>query len=168
MPRRRVPTDTQIEALLTLPTTEADLIRNYTLSPIDLTVIAWRRRLHNRLGFSIQLCALRFPGRLLRPGEVVPQEVLAFVAGQLDVAPDAFLAYVLRSPTRYDQPEVLRATYGFRTFTQPDQWEMAKWLLPVAMARQRQGHSTAVDTRAARTIRAGSGRMQRNSSVPTR
>ncbi|MGF6233862.1 AcrR family transcriptional regulator [Inquilinus ginsengisoli] len=75
-----------------------------------------------------------FPGRLLRPGEVVPREVLAFVAGQLDVDPDTLAAYAVRSPTRYDQLEALRATYGFRTFTQPDQREMAKWLLPVALA----------------------------------
>ena len=132
MPRRRVLTVAQIEALLTLPMAETDLIRHYTLSPADLAVIARRQRPHNRLGFAIQLCALRFPGRLLRPGEVVPREVLAFVAGQLDVDPDALAAYAVRSPTRYDQLEALRATYGFRTVTQPDQREMAKWLLPVA------------------------------------
>jgi hypothetical protein len=58
--------------LLALPTAEPDLIRHYTLSPADLAVIARHRRPHNRLGFAIQLCALRFPGRLLQPGEVAP------------------------------------------------------------------------------------------------
>jgi len=33
----------------------------------------------------------------LRPGEVVPPEVLAFVAGQLDVDPDTLAAYAVRS-----------------------------------------------------------------------
>lgn len=134
MPRRRTLTDAQIEALLALPTAEPDLIRYYTLSPADLTVIARRRRPHNRLGFAIQLCALRFPGRLLRPGEVVPHEVLVFVADQLDLHPDALTDYAVRSQTRYDQLETLYSVYGFRTFTQPDQREMAKWLLPVALA----------------------------------
>lgn len=134
MPRRRALTDAQIEALLALPTAEHDLIRHYTLSPTDLTVIARRRRPHNRLGFAIQLCALRFPGRLLRPGEVVPRAVLDFVADQLDLDPDTLTDYAARSQTRYDQLDALYAAYGFRTFTQPDQHAMAKWLLPVALA----------------------------------
>jgi TnpA family transposase len=62
MPRRRVLTPTQFDALLALPTREADLIRHYTLSPDDLAVIARRRRPYNRLGFALQLCALRYPG----------------------------------------------------------------------------------------------------------
>lgn len=71
MPRRRVLTDSQLEALFALPTSEADLIRHYTLGPDDLAVINRRRRPHNRLGFTLQLCALRYPGRLIRPGELV-------------------------------------------------------------------------------------------------
>jgi TnpA family transposase len=88
MPRRRAITDARLDALLALPTVEPDLIRHYTLSPADLAVIARRRRPHNRLGFALQLCALRYPGRLLRPGEVVPRDVLVFVADQLDLPSD--------------------------------------------------------------------------------
>ena len=40
MPRRRVLTEAQLNALFALPTTEADLIRHYTLSPDDMAVIA--------------------------------------------------------------------------------------------------------------------------------
>ena len=111
MPRRRALTDVQIEALLALPTTELDLIRHYTLSPADLALIARRRRPHNRLGFAVQLCALRFPGRLLRPGEAVPREVLSFVADQLDLDPDTLADYAVRSQTRYDQLESLYACH---------------------------------------------------------
>lgn len=68
MPRRRMLTDAQLEALLALPTAEAELIQHYSLSQRDLAVIMKRRRPHNQLGFALQLCALRFPGRLLRPG----------------------------------------------------------------------------------------------------
>lgn len=42
MPRRRVLTETQFDALLALPKSEADLIRHYTLSPDDLAVINLR------------------------------------------------------------------------------------------------------------------------------
>ncbi|SKA39273.1 protein of unknown function [Consotaella salsifontis] len=46
MPRHRALTQAQLEALLALPTDEADLVRHYTLSAADLAVIARRRRAH--------------------------------------------------------------------------------------------------------------------------
>lgn len=62
-----------------------------------------RRRSHNRLGFAVQLCALRYPGSLLRPGELIPTVPLAFVAEQLQVAPEVLAEYATRGPTRYEQ-----------------------------------------------------------------
>jgi hypothetical protein len=134
MPRRRVLTDGQLNALLALPTTEPELLRHYTLSRADLDVIVRRRREHNRLGFALQLCALRYPGRLLRPGETVPFEVLRFVADQLGVEADAIADYAVRSPTRYEQLEALRGNFGFTTFSQPHRRQFLEWLLPVALA----------------------------------
>jgi hypothetical protein len=55
----------------TLPTDEASMLRHYTLADDDLDLIHARRRPHNRFGFALQLCALRYPGRLLTPGEVM-------------------------------------------------------------------------------------------------
>jgi TnpA family transposase len=133
MPRRRVLTEAQLTALFALPTTEADLIRHYTLSPDDMAVIARRRGPHNRLGFALQLCALRHPGRLIRPGELVPLEVVRFLGEQLDVDADALADYAARAPTRYDQLDVLRAVFGFRSFSQPDHRELSNWLLPIAL-----------------------------------
>jgi hypothetical protein len=133
MPRRRVLTEAQLNALFALPTTEADLIRHYTLSPDDMAVIARRRGPHNRLGFALQLCALRHPGRLIRPGELVPLEVVRFLGEQLDVDADALADYAARAPTRYDQLDVLRAVFGFRSFSQPDHRELSNWLLPIAL-----------------------------------
>lgn len=134
MPRRRVLTDAQITALVALPITEADLIRHYTLGPDDLAVIARRRRPHNRLGFALQLCALRYPGRLIRPGELVPRTVVTFLAEQLDIDPDALTDYATRAPTRYDHLDALRDAFGFRTFSQPDHRELSAWLMPIALA----------------------------------
>ncbi|AWK88574.1 Tn3 family transposase [Azospirillum thermophilum] len=134
MPRRRVLTDAQTTALFALPTSEADLIRHYTLGPGDLAAIATRRRPHNRLGFALQLCALRYPGRLVRPGELVPSAVVAFLAGQLDIDPGALADYAARAPTRYDQLDALHEAFGFRTFSRPDHRELSAWLVPVALA----------------------------------
>jgi hypothetical protein len=133
MPRRHVITDAQFDRLLALPTGEADLIRHYTLSPSDLAVIAGRRRPHNRLGFALQLCALRYPGRLIRPGEMVPMEIVRFLGEQLDIDPAAISDYATRAQTRYDQLDTLREVFGFRGFTQPDHRALSQWLLPIAM-----------------------------------
>lgn len=83
MPRRQILTERQRSALLDLPTDDASLLQHYTLADDDLVHIGARRRDHNRLGFALQLCALRHPGRLLSPGEVIPQEVAQFLAAQL-------------------------------------------------------------------------------------
>ncbi len=40
-----------------------EMIRHWLLSQEDLSRIEARRRGHNRLGFAVQLCLLRFPGR---------------------------------------------------------------------------------------------------------
>jgi TnpA family transposase len=85
MPRRAVLSDEQRAAFLALPDDETLLVQHWTLSRDDLAIIVRRRRPHNRLGFAIQLCALRYPGRFLRPGELIPDTPLAFVAEQLQV-----------------------------------------------------------------------------------
>jgi len=113
MPRRAVLSEEQRAALLALPDDEALLVQHWTLSHDDLAVIVRRRPPHNRLGFAIQLCALRYPGRLLRPGELIPATLLAFVAGQLKVAPEVLADYATRGPTRYEQLDALRDAFGF-------------------------------------------------------
>ncbi len=80
MPRRRALTGAQLAGLLALPTAEADLIHHWTLDGADLAAIDRRRGDHNRLGCALQLCALRYPGRLLRAGEAIPEPALRFVA----------------------------------------------------------------------------------------
>jgi hypothetical protein len=56
--------------------TTRDIARYYTFSNDELKIIKERRRPHNRLGFAVQLCYLRFPGRVWNLGEIVPESVL--------------------------------------------------------------------------------------------
>jgi TnpA family transposase len=59
---------------------EREIARYYTLSVKDLQIIRRHRRGHNRLGFSIQLCHLRFPGwALLLPHSLPGQRGLTAV-----------------------------------------------------------------------------------------
>ena len=134
MPRRRTLTEAQLETLLAIPAAEADLIRHWTLGREDLDAVGRRRRDHNRLGFALQLCALRYPGRLLRPGEVIPEPVLRFVADQVGVGADVLTAYAARFQTRYEQLDALREVFGFEDLTPGRRREMLAWLLPVALA----------------------------------
>ena len=79
MARRTVLTSRQRSALFALPQREADLLRHYTLSDEDLQNIGAKRRPRNKLGFALQLCVLRYPGRLLVPAEFVPPPVVDFI-----------------------------------------------------------------------------------------
>src|SRR3954454_4626226 len=133
MPRRRVLTEAQLENLLALPTTETELVRYWTLGDEDLAIIGRRRRAHNRLGFALQLCALRYPGRVLCAGEVLSDAALFFVAEQIGTEPDVLADYGARVQTRYQQLDALRAQFGFGDLA-PARQEILGWHLPVALA----------------------------------
>jgi TnpA family transposase len=67
MPRRRILSSAERSSLLAAPAAEAERIRLFSLSESDLSVIRQRRGAHNRLGFAVQLCSLRYPGVTLAP-----------------------------------------------------------------------------------------------------
>jgi len=134
MPRRIVLTERQRALLFDLPTDEARLHRHFTLSETDLVHVRRRRRPGNRFGFALQLCALRYPGRLLQPGEVIPEPVLAFVGAQLGLPVDALVDYGTREATRYQHSAALQRIYGYRPFEGRNRREIAGWLGPAAEA----------------------------------
>ena len=68
------------------------------------------------MGFALQLCVLRYPGRLLAPGEFVPPAVVDFIGRQLDLDGDELADYAVRSETRHEHLAELRRLYGFRSF----------------------------------------------------
>ena len=85
MAHRTILTERQRAALFDLPTDEAEMLRHYTLADDDLDHIRGRRRPENRIGFALQLCALRYPERLLSNGEVIPEKLLRFTGPQLGI-----------------------------------------------------------------------------------
>jgi hypothetical protein len=134
MPRRRALTEAQLETLLALPGDEMRLLRHWILDGADRAAAERRRGSHNQLGFALQLCAFRYPGRLLRPGEVIPDAALRFVADQLHVDPATLAAYAARPQTRREQLDALREEFGFRMFGPGHGRDLLAWLLPVALA----------------------------------
>ena len=128
MPRRVTLTDRQRDALLRLPVDQGELLRHYTLSDEDLGHIRQRRRPHNRFGFALQLCALRYPGRVLAPGEVIPAPVTDFIAAQLGLSSDDLLPYAMREETRHEHLADLRRIYGYRAFSGRGARDLREWI----------------------------------------
>lgn len=128
MPRRAILTDRQRSALFDLPTEEPSLRKHYTLADDDLEHIGRRRRDENRLGFALQLCALRYPGRMLHPGEMIDSAVVAFIGAQLGITVESLLPYAARSQTRHEHMTALRSIYGYRTFAGCVARDLKVWL----------------------------------------
>jgi hypothetical protein len=120
MARRKLLTSDERQALLGIPDDEESLIRHYTLSPQDRLQAEVRRRPHNQLGYAIQLCIMRYPGRVLGMDEDPPAAVVAYVAEQLGIAPDVFASYARRIPTRFEHSHRLAKYLGVRTATRDD------------------------------------------------
>ena len=116
MPRRALLSQAQRDALFALPATEGEWLRYYTLTDSDLAVIAQRRGGHNRLGFAVQLCYLRYPGLALHPEEAPASDLLAFVAKQLRLDPKLWLQYAQRPQTRREHLVELQSWLGLQPF----------------------------------------------------
>ncbi len=128
MPRRHILTNRQRSSLLDLPTDELSLLKHYILAEDDLDYVYSRRRARNQIGFALQLCALRYPGRLLSPGEVIPREVSLFLAAQIGLKADDLLEYASREETRHEHLASLRSIYGYKTFSGQGARSLKAWL----------------------------------------
>ena len=117
MPRRSILSASERASLLALPDSQEDLIRHYTFSETDLTIIHQRRGPANRLGFAVQLCYLRFPGFILGVDQPPFPPLLKLVADQLKVAVESWGNYAQRKQTRREHLVELQAVFGFQPFT---------------------------------------------------
>ncbi len=117
MPRRSLLTPAERASLLAFPATDDELIRHYTFLEPDLSVIRQRRGDHNRLGFAVQLCCLRYPGFVLPPGMEPPASLLNVVGRQLRIEPGVWSQYAQRPQTRREHVVELQAWLGLTAFS---------------------------------------------------
>ena len=89
------------------------------------------------MGFAVNLAYLRFPGRVLGPGEVPPFDLVAFIAHQLGTEPGAFGDYAQRAETRREHLGELQAYLGVRPFRREDYRTVAKIALEEATGTDR-------------------------------
>jgi hypothetical protein len=116
MSRRTLLSSEQRTRLFGIPSDAAEMATHYVLEPEDLALVHAKRRPSNRLGFAVQLCVLRRPGRPLDPSEVPPAPVLAFVANQLAIDPKLFAEYAHRAETRREHLVELKQALRLRSF----------------------------------------------------
>ncbi len=110
-----------------------DLVTFFTLSERDLRSIPRSRDPHNRLGYALQLCTLRFMGFVPDDLSSAPPDAVAFVAHQLAVAPDGLAAYGARAQTRQDHLLAVQTHLGYRKVGRDDVHTLADWLLERAL-----------------------------------
>lgn len=116
---------------------EREIARHYTLSEHDLAVIARQRGSTNRLGFAVQLCMLRYPGRPLTDLLDVPRPILTYIADQVGIPIEHFHAYGRRESTIYEHLQRIRQVYGFHDYGFFEMLHLARHLLPQALENDR-------------------------------
>lgn len=111
---RELLTEEQRQVLKEIPSelSEREMAAYYSFSPHDLEIINRHRRNHNKLGFAVQLCVLRYPGWPLTEIDSIPYSVLEYISNQINVSPDDFVLYAQREPTKREHIEEIRQEYG--------------------------------------------------------
>jgi hypothetical protein len=134
MPRREILTSSDRMRLLAFPEDEGELIRRYTLTKADLAFVRQHRGDHNRLGIAVQMCFLRFPGRVLGENERPPDRLLNLVATQLGISTVAWDIYAQRDETRREHLlELLSHHLGMEQFGIKHYRAISIWLESTAL-----------------------------------
>ena len=78
------------------------LSKYYLLSEVEISRIKQKRGVHNKLGFVILLCCMRYPGSTINVETRIPDELIEFIAQQLNIKdPSGWLKYFNRDSTRW-------------------------------------------------------------------
>ncbi len=131
--------DTERERLRKFPTEipPEDLIGYFTLSERDRVLVRGQRRDHNRLGFALQVCALRYLGFVPAKLHSAPPAAVGHLAEQLGVAPRCLAKYGERSQTRTSHLQEVLVHLGFRKARPSDLKSLKTWLVDRSLEHDR-------------------------------
>jgi hypothetical protein len=108
---------------------EEDLISFFTLSASDRIEIEKLRGAHNRFGFSLQICILRYLGFLPHDLISVPIEVIKFIEEQLNLSVECLTDYGKRPQTRQEHLKSVLDYLGLRRANSTDWKNLRTWLV---------------------------------------
>jgi len=115
---------------------EGDLITHFLLTPADLEQVKINRSDTQRLGFAVILCGLRYLG-FFPDDMTAPNNVVLYLAEQLECDPESLLNYGQRLRTRQDHQRVIMAYLGFRWFGEDEKATLFQWLSQRALENDR-------------------------------
>jgi hypothetical protein len=87
----------------------------------------------------VQLCLVRYPGRVLRAAEKLPPALVAFVADQIGADPFAFGDCARRDQIRREHVAFLVEYLGLSTFRGQHVHDLMRWLVPIAVDNPKGG-----------------------------
>ena len=108
----------------------AQLGRYFHLDDTDRALVAQRRGDHNKLGFALQVCTVRFLGTFLADPTSVPSGAVNRVARQIGVEHTGCLVHYARRPaTHREHATEIQRVYGYHNFgEQPGYLRFVRWL----------------------------------------
>lgn len=110
--------------------TRPELERFFFLDDEDRDLIAKRRGDHNRLGFALQMCTVRYIGLFLEDPLAVPWPVVEHLAEQLEIEdPSCIKEYTERPKTAYEHAWEIRDAYGYHQYEDPTHGRMFRAFL---------------------------------------
>ena len=127
----------QRAALFDPPNDHDQAQRWYSLGPEDLVEIFRRRGTANRIGYAVQICYLRHPGRVLEQGERPPPAMLRVIADQIGCEPEMFTGYSAREPTLREHRAAIQTWLSLRPFDRADRSTMLSIAAEVAAGTDR-------------------------------
>ncbi len=92
---------------------------------------------HNRLGFALQLSCLRYLGFFPSDLFDCPDEVVQFLADQLQTTSESLSLYGQRPSTQREHQRQIQVLLGFRRATALDTLALKEWLLARALEHDR-------------------------------
>jgi len=106
---------------------DEEMVRDWTLSQRDCQVVNKYRKQY-RLGFAIQLCAMRLYGRFLNQLHDLSPRVISYLSSQLDLPPTLSVDVPEREATLLEHRNNILKYLGFRRFVNKAEANLDRWI----------------------------------------
>lgn len=99
--------------------TQAELERYFFLDDEDRKLVEQHRGQHNRPGFAVQMCTVRYLGTFLADPLMIPTAVADYLAAQLKIEdPSCLKHYAARQNTQWEHTAEIRDEFGYYDFAE--------------------------------------------------